>query len=348
MKIIDAHTHVYNIKENYEPLYKLGKRLNYDRLNVLSLQCTGNLLQNLNCALCKISHPEIPTYAFGGLDYKTGRDFLTQAQNLRAMGFDGIKMLEGKPTVRKNLNKALDDPDYDAYYSYLEETGFPVLFHVVDPPEFWDREKVPDWAYANGWFYDESYTPYGQYYDEVENMLNKHPKIRAIFAHFYFLSGEPGKAQKFLDDHPSVSIDLTAGVEMYENFTKNPDFWHDFFIKNSDRLIFGTDSSDAPNLNDDGETADGKVALNGYAGMEIEFLKDNKIIEIFDKKIHGIGLPQDIQEKIFAANFEKYAGETPLPMNIDLLMQEANFIKSYLKNDGDIKTLDYIVKQISG
>jgi hypothetical protein len=346
MKIIDAHTHVYNLNENFEPLYKLGKRLNYESLNVLSLQCTGNLLQNLTCALCKITHTDIPTYAFGGLDYKTGRDFLTQAKNMRAMGFDGIKMLEGKPTVRKFLNTALDDAIYDDYYSYMEETGFPILFHIVDPPEFWDREKVPDWAYANGWFYDETYTPYGQYYDEVDNMLNKHPKLKGIFAHFYFLSGDPDRAQKFLDDHPSVAIDFTAGIEMYENFSKDPDFWHDFFVKNKDRLIFGTDSSDSDNLSDEGDTADGKVALNGYAAMEIEFLKYKKEIEVFDKKINGVGLPHDALELIFASNFEGFVGKTPKPMNVDLLIQEANFIRGYLKSD-DIKTLDYIIKQIN-
>ena len=112
MKIIDAHTHVHNWKENSAPLYALAKRLNYDMLTVLSLQCTGNLLQNFICALCKITHPGM-TYAFGGLDYITGRDFAAQAKNLREMGFDGIKMLESKPTTRKKLNKAIDDTAYD-------------------------------------------------------------------------------------------------------------------------------------------------------------------------------------------------------------------------------------------
>jgi len=341
MKIIDAHTHIYNIKENFTPLYTLGKRLDYDMLTVLSLQSAGNLLQNLVCALCKITHPGT-TYAFGGFDYKTGRDLLSQAKNLRETGYDGIKMLEGKPTARKVLNIALNDPMYDECYSYLEETGFPVLCHVADPHEFWDKEKVPDWALERGWFYDESHVPYGQYYDDVESMLHKHPKLRAIFAHFFFLSGNPDRAQKFLNDHPSVSIDLTAGVEMYEDFTKDPAFWREFFIKNQSRLIFGTDSTDSSNLNDDG-----KVALNGYAGMEIEFLKYDKEIEIFGKKIRGIGLPENAQERIFALNYQEFVGDKPLPMNIDLLIKEADFIRGYLKNDDDIEMLEYIIAQIS-
>ena len=337
MKIIDAHTHVFNTDENFAPLYALAKRLNYDMLTVLSLQCTGDLLQNLTCALCKIKNPGI-TYAFGGLDYATGRDFAAQAKNLRAMGFDGIKMLEGKPTVRKNLNKALNDAAYDEYYAYLEETGFPVLFHVVDPPEFWDKEKVPDWAVEQGWYYDESHTPYEQYYDEVGAMLKKHPKLRAIFAHFFFLSDNPERAQKFLDEHPSVYIDVTAGIEMYENFSKDPDFWRGFFIKNSRRIIFGTDSSD-------NEVSGEKTALNGYAGMEIDFLRCDKEIDIYDKKIKGINLPKDVQERIFALNYQEITGKTPQPTDNDLLKREADFIRGYLKG-GDIKKLDKIIAEI--
>ena len=217
MKIIDAHTHIQlerafwqqsdnpkasTVDGMFNPIYDLAKRLNYEKFTVLSLQCIGDMLQNLLCALCKITNPG-KTYAFGGFDYTTGRDVLSQAKNLREMGFDGIKMLEGKPTTRKTLKRALCDPMYDDYYSYMEETGFPILFHVADPGTFWDKSKVPDWAIEQGWYYDETNVPYNQYYEEVETMLNKHPKLKAIFAHFFFLSPEPERAQKFLDDHPN-------------------------------------------------------------------------------------------------------------------------------------------------
>ena len=135
MTIVDSHTHIFNVNGDYAPLYALAERLRYSQLNVNSLQCTGDLLQNTMCALCKVLHPET-TYAFGGLEYITGRDNLTQVKNLREMGFDGIKMLEGKPTTRAALGRALDDTVYDAFYDYLEATAFPVLFHIADPPEF--------------------------------------------------------------------------------------------------------------------------------------------------------------------------------------------------------------------
>lgn len=339
MTIIDAHTHIIDAENDQAPLYALAKSLDYRALNVLSLQCCGLTLQNLLCAACKLAHPDM-TYAFGGLDYETGRDYLSQAKNLREMGFDGIKMLEAKPTTRKLLNRSLDDPSYDAYYYYLEETGFPVLFHVADPGTFWDWEKIPKWAKDEGWFYDESYVPYAQYYTEVDNMLRKHPRLNAVFAHFFFLSGDPARAQRFLDEHPGVYIDITAGIEMYEDFSKDPAFWRAFFIKNQSRIIFGTDSTDEAPAQNNAE--DEKVALNGYGAMEIAFLTQNREIEIFGMKLHGLGLPEDAQARIFSENFLQYVGGDPRALNRDALKNEAALIRGFLKNDGDIKKLERI------
>ena len=344
MTIIDAHTHISNIEDNYAKLYALAERLHYSRLAVLSLQSDGDLLQNLACAQCKASHPGI-TYAFGGLDYASGRDFAAQAENLRSMGFDGVKMLEGKPTTRKMLNMALDDPAYDGFYSYLEETGFPVLMHVADPSTFWDREKVPSWAFEQGWFYDETHTPYGQYYEEVEHMLHKHPRLRAIFAHFFFLSGEPGRLQSFLDNHPSVSVDVTAGIEMYEDFSKDPAFWREFFINNSSRIIFGTDSDDS--VSEQSGAQGTEVAVNGYAGMEIDFLKNYKDIEIYGMKLHGLGLPQNALEQIFSHNYLKYVDHTPRNMDLNAMEKEAAFIRQFITDADRTKKLDLILSRLN-
>ena len=344
MEIIDAHLHIRKLSENFAPLHTLAKRLNYDKFAVLSLQCMGDLLQNLCCALCKIIYPGM-AYAFGGFDYKTKRDFLAQAKNLRAIGFDGIKMLESKPTARKMLKVAVNDAAYDEFYSYAEETGFPILFHVADPPEFWDKEKVPSWALERGWFYDGSHEPFERYYGEVDDMLAKHPRLRAIFAHFYFLSGDPERAQKFLDAHPSVSIDVTAGIEMYENFSKAPQFWREFFIKNRRRIIFGTDSTDSTVVGD-GVAPGGKVALDGYAAMEIEFLARDDEIEIFGDKLHGLGLPEEAMERIFAQNYQELAGTAPQPVDAKLLLREAEFIRGYLSGGKAVQDLDCIIGQI--
>ena len=88
MTIVDSHVHIRNIEESFKPIHLLAEHLNYSKFAVMSLQCSGNLLQNLTCALCKALNPEI-VYAFGGLDYITGRDMGTQVKNLHALGLTG-------------------------------------------------------------------------------------------------------------------------------------------------------------------------------------------------------------------------------------------------------------------
>jgi predicted TIM-barrel fold metal-dependent hydrolase len=337
MRIIDAHTHLRDSGINFSPLYDMAKRLNYERLTVLSLQSAGLPLQNLLCALCKRQHPGT-TYAFGGLDYKTERDFRSQVEHLYACGFDGIKMIEGKPTTRRVLNRALNDPVYDSYYSFCEEKGFPILLHVADPGTFWDKDKVPSWALEHGWYYNENDVPYNQYYEEVDDMLRKHPKLRAIFAHFYFLSGDPERLQKFLDSHPNIFIDVTAGIEMYEDFSKDPVFWREFFIKNQNRIIFGTDSMDT-------EPSKEEVSINGYAGMEIDFLKFNKPLEVYIYTLHGIGLPEDTQRKIFSENYLSLVKE-PRPLDLSALAKEAEMVRGIITDEDEKKDLEKIMKKL--
>lgn len=335
MRIIDSHVHINSIADGHDPLYALAGRLGYEKLAVMSLQCCDPL-QNTAAALCKLNRPDF-TFAFGGLDYITGRDYKTQAENLRAMGYDGVKMLEGKPTTRRLLNMALDDPAYDPFYSYLEDTGFPVVMHVADPDTFWDRDRAPGFAVEQGWLYGENDQPYEQYYTEVENLLNRHPRLRAVFAHFFFLSWNAERAQRFLDEHPSVSIDITAGIEMYENFSLDPGFWRGFFTKNKDRIIFGTDSTDElPN-----ETA---VSINGYAKMEIEFMQYGRPVDIYGMKLNGIGLPGDVCDRIFSQNFIALAGGTPHPMDRNALKKEAELLRRYIKDENDRGKMDGMIK----
>jgi predicted TIM-barrel fold metal-dependent hydrolase len=338
IRIVDAHIHLLNNNAEFEHVYDLAKKLDYERMTVLSLQSSGLLLQNHLCALFKHVNKH-RAYAFGGLEYVSGRDCRTQVENLYNCGFDGIKMLEGKPTARREIKLALDDPSYDPYYNFCEEKGFPILMHIADPATFWDREKVPDWALKEGWFYgEENDVPYEKYYEEVNNVLKKHPKLRVIFAHFYFLSGNPDKLQQFLDEHPNIFIDVTAGVEMYEDFSKDPDFWRDFFIKNQERIIFGTDATDE-------KITGGGLALSGYAGMEVEFLKNYKPVEIYDYKLHGIGLPYEEQEKIFALNYLELVKE-PRKLDIDRLVKEGEFLRGFVKDEKDLQLLEELLTKL--
>ena len=344
--VLDCHTHVWSVEE-ISRVYENEKRFLVGKINVLSItsyaeKCMAN---NAMCLLFKLMHPgEI--YAFGSLQYPltgapdNGGVFLEQVQRLMKLGFDGMKMMEGKPNTRKRIGIALDSPIYDLYYRYLEENKIPLLFHVNDPKLHWDREWVEksdldrDWAYL-----DDSFQTKEDLYAEVEGVLKKFPRLRIIFAHFYFMDEEGiRRASDFLDRWPEVSFDLTPG-RMFVSFEKDYEQWRDFFIKYQDRLMFGTD-------NDYGLS---KELIHTVRTI----LETDNSTELWDTVLRGMHFDVDMLKKIYSLNFQKYAGTTPKKADRMLLSEECERLavlaqSSTLKDDimKDIKDVQAALTRI--
>ena len=158
---------------------------------------------------------------------------------------------------------------------------------------------------------------------------------------FAYSSDDPDYAQRFLDRHPNVCFDLTAGIEMYENFSKDPVFWREFFTKNADRLIFGTDSTDSQPTDQD------EMPLDQHNEMELRFLREADVFAHYDMEIHGLGLPKKALEKILYKNFTVYAGEKPKQMNIQALLEEGELLRGYLKDKIETERFDRLIAEIA-
>lgn len=267
--------------------------------------------QNLMALLFKREEPSY--YAFGSLMYPEAPvvlpvdpawDFRAQAQRLWALGFDGIKLLETKPGYRKWLGVPLSDPAYEPFFTYLEAEGIPVLWHVADPETFWDQDKAPAFAVKAGWVYtDGTFPTKRSLYDETEAVLSRHPNLKVMLAHFYFLSAYPDAAGALLEQYPNVWLDITPGIEMYENFSLRPAVWHDFFLRYQDRIVLGTDfMEEAPN---------GPETVEGI----VRFLSDSEAFSFWNYQVQGIGLTEEAVSKICAANFRRRVGTSPRPVD---------------------------------
>ncbi|MCK7495462.1 MAG: amidohydrolase family protein [Comamonadaceae bacterium] len=122
-----------------------------------------------------------------------------------------------------------------------DASGLPILWHVNDPEEFWDAEKIPSWAKSRGWFYGSDTINNEVQYTQVLNVLERHPNLKIIFAHFFFMSAQLPRLADLLDRYPRICIDLTPGIEMYVNLSKQPEKTRAFFEKYQDRILYGTD-----------------------------------------------------------------------------------------------------------
>lgn len=306
--IIDAHFHVYAGRSPGRFIRALLKASELTALNIASIPgglAHGEYFCNREALKLKLQNPGRVLF-FGGLDYSDRAylrgdvDFAAQARTLIEAGADGIKMLEGKPNVRKALGMSLASPILQPFYAYMEKQALPILLHVADPEEFWDADKVPGWARDSGWFWgDGSYPTKAQLYRETEEVLARFPRLRVILAHFYFLSADLKAATRFMERWPAVCLDITPGIEMYHNFTRQPAGWRRFFERYQDRIIFGTDNTSPP------------PKTGTYAACLQTAVENIRQIRTFletDEAVYsgrGLKLSQAALRKIYAANFRR-------------------------------------------
>jgi predicted TIM-barrel fold metal-dependent hydrolase len=334
LPIVDGHVH-FSDPEQMEDLLEVMDAASVARTNLVSTPNPRVVNHNAALIAFKARHPG-RVYLSGGLDYtqaladrERASELLgAQVRRLKEIGFDGLKLIEGKPTARTRIPIPLDAPEYEGMWQALKESGLPVVWHVADPEEFWDAALCPAWARERGWYYGNgSYPSKESLYAEVDQVLERHPGLRIIFAHFYFLSADLARAGRFLDAHPTVCLDLTPGSEMYGNFTRNYDAARVFFHRYQDRLVYGTDISSRALLQ--GEPGrQGSLALAWLVRANLErddaFTvpgRDGFMPADLDG-YRGLNLPEQVLTQIYRANFERLYGSAPAPLNREAALAE--------------------------
>ena len=304
-KICDTHMHVYDANT----LNTVVRRINgygYDRYALLSTS-GGELgargIVNAVILLQKLRDPG-RAYAFAGLEHPdrgtaSAEELLAQVKMYHRMGFDGLKMLEGKPNYRIRTAQALDSDVYEPVYAYLEENGLPLLAHVNDPRYFWDKSKMTPWQISMGWYAGDDCLPFETVRAEALAVARRHPRLRIVYAHFFFASASVQEADEILDAYPNVSFDLTPGI-FYMEMAANRGVWREFFLRRADRLLFGTDFYDA--------------APEAHVPDCRRMLETDDSFVFFDVPVQGFALPDTALERIYRTNFERFAGSAPRPV----------------------------------
>ena len=339
--IIDSHVHISGPAcLDYMKTYCSQQGFQAVNIACLGQKQPNDALQNILAAFLKLQDKRF--YAHGSLLYPsipadpTQMDpavFARQAEQLYDIGFDGIKMLEGKPTTRKLIGLPQNDPLYGPFYACLERTGQHIVWHVADPETFWDKDKAPAFSFQSGWFYgDGTFLTKQQLYDEVLAVQHRYPRLNVTFAHFFFLSDFPDQAEALLQQFPNVTLDITPGREMYDNFSRRIERWRSFFQRHADRILFGTDMT--------------STEFQGAAGDLVDamkrFLATQDVFTYWDFTIRGLGLLPEDCRKIGQTNFMRLVGQSPRPV-------DRRALKAYIEENragiSDMAALQYIREQ---
>jgi len=327
LHMIDAHYHILEGWFNHagqdfaESAQAYLHSRNFDALNVCAVpyldEYKTDVSNNILAALCKIRLPRV--YAHGGLvysdDHTPAEDPAVQYRELMEIGFDGIKMLETKPSEIRRLGRAMDEPLFEGWFDAIEKGSTHMVWHVADPGHFWIREYVSQEFVDRGWFYgDGTYPSKEEIYRQVFAVLEKHPALKITFAHFFFLADEPERLEEIFRKYPGVNVDITPGWEMYAAFARNPGFWRAFFMRYADRIGFGTDCTDE------------ECGSPQIADTVLRFLTTTEEQEIWGIRFPGIALDEQSLEKILCGNFIRRVGASPRTVNREALKR---YIEKY-------------------
>ncbi len=301
-------------------------------------------------------------YCYGALDStlyydrrNMGERMVEHVKDLMECGCDGIKMLEGKPSARKRLPiPDFDDPLFEPYWDYMEKNLIPIVWHVNDPEEFWSDELVPDWARRSGWYYGEGdWVNNEDQYRQIDNVLKRHPNLQITFAHFYFLSAQLDRLSKIMDSCPNVGVDITPGIELFTNLSKNIEEARKFFIKYQDRIYYGTDIARDEEEDLEYEIEDSKIRgklCHDFLMKDKVFIKgdERSLLGKDDLDINGLALEKDVYEKILSGNFIRVNGDKPKEVDVKKVLieieKEKNRNRFLAKKQGkepDLHILDF-------
>jgi len=352
-RIIDAHVHYPHYSYGVSLMPMLAEA-GVNQLAVVSTPDENRLSLLPDALHLKGLYPN-KVYVFGNLDISplflapdiAGETFAHYVDVLTEMGVDGVKMIEGKPAIRNQIPVPdFDSPVYAFYWEKMAYTQTPLIFHVNDPEEFWDPDRVPSWARDMGWFYgDGTFVNNEDQYHQVIAVLDRHPILNVSFAHFFFLSAQLDRLSEYLERYPNMYIDLVPGIEMYFNFSKDPDRVRDFFIKYQDRILYGTDigaqallTDPAGEINEEDsltriELVRGFLENNGPFTLEHEGFLFGEEKPVFQ----GINLPDTVLDKIYYQNFRNFVGSEPKPLNFDAIIEECQRLELMINAMGQIQ-----------
>lgn len=348
LKVSDTHMHfVYakTLAETAEIFRSIMDHLSLESITLLALSRVDHRpldpLANLKGVYLKslFSDEGRRVYSYTSpFHFHDGRDtaegYYNEAVRMYRMGADGYKILDGKPGYRRTLGRSLSDGIFDKMYGFIEESGMPLKIHMCDPRKFWGRrEDMSEMAIKRGWWYgDGSYPSFDGIYSELEEFMDKFPKIKLCIAHFGYITEDIDRCRRYLERWENLSFDLTPGAGLFVPMSKEHDRWVRFIEEYSDRIYFGTDtynaiSGDLPTPENLEATAERhrlvRRMLEGSPEDKFEYRDLGEFIPL--------GLSAGALGRIYTENVRKLHADGR-PVDLSLMLDEANRLRHEIES----------------
>lgn len=312
--VIDFHTHLGSLTDGEESEVKQRITGHIEELRAVGVVHVVN--QELQCGKKLFDVLEITApysdflTSFGAVDISQldepsfpsmVRESLEHGVKL---GMRGIKVWKNVSLGMKDKSGRyipIDDPRLKPIWENAARLGLPVLAHIADPVAFFrpvDRfnerfeelQRHPDWSFCSPELFE-----FEELMEQQERLLEGNPDTTFIIAHMGSYAENLGFVGKCLHKYPNMYVDIGARLA---ELGRQPYTARKFFEVYQDRILFATDCFPG-----------GLDHLHYY-----EFLETRN--EYFDYspseipgqgrwKIYGIGLDDEILEKVYNLNAKR-------------------------------------------
>lgn len=207
-----------------------------------------------------------------------------------------------------------DDPIFDPIYEYLARHRKPLMAHIGDPIDGWLPlgPASPHYSYfsSNPQFHlygKTNFPTHAQLIAARDHILQKHPRLIVIGAHFGSLEHDLDQVAARLDRYPNFYIDCAARTR--DLTYQSRDKVRNFFIKYQDRILYGVDMTWKPFAAQRPPTPQQRA--NFIKSLEQKYQRDyayysgNGPLTFEGRQTQALALPNTVLQKIYRQNAER-------------------------------------------
>jgi predicted TIM-barrel fold metal-dependent hydrolase len=309
--VIDVHNHVNDaggIHGDEVPPADVVKAM--DAANVRRIVIlTGMWGEALQSVLDKMVKPYPDRFmVFAQMDWSKiddpnfSQEMMTQLDDAVKRGARGLKVLKDWGLgVRDKSGKLvpIDDPRMDPVWEECGRLQIPVAIHSTDPEAFFMQTDAHNERYEElmrnpSWsFYGPQFPSKQTLLEQRNHVFAKHPKTTFIALHVANWPENLDAVSDWLKEYRNMYVEFGA---RQAELGRQPRRAYKFFTEFQDRILFGTDAEPVPEMYSNYfrwlETQDEYFPYWGYP-------------EQGRWEIYGLGLPDQVLEKVYHGNAEK-------------------------------------------
>jgi len=187
--------------------------------------------------------------------------------------------------------------------------------HMAEPLACWQPlvEGKPHYGYYKSnpkWhmYGKKDYPSHEEIITARDRVVEKYPNLPIIGAHLGSMEYDVNVIAERFEKYPNFSVDTSARLD--DMVIQDSQVVRKFFMKYQDRILFGTDFGMLQPRKTKGLSEQEKEEkFNIYKGRlqdHHKYFGSSQEVTINERTVQGLGLPNEVLEKIYVTNAEKW------------------------------------------